>query len=119
MPLVAWDTKDTKCSDEEKRSVHLYRAPAPITLGKQPLLRQATGTAGRVARKSGFVSAGEEQQQTEHSQVAIICGEGLPELLSGSETLVRVVCEKTVSPQTAVKQIPLPPNKAHFPVISS
>lgn len=57
MPPVAWDTKDTKCSDEGKRSVHLYRAPAPITLGKQLLLRQAADTAG-------FVSAGEEQQQS-------------------------------------------------------
>ena len=68
MPPVAWDTKDTKCSDEGKGSVHLYRAPAPITLGKQLLLRQAADTTGRVARKSGFVSAGEEQQQSGQTQ---------------------------------------------------
>lgn len=62
MPPVAWDTKDTKCSDEGKRSVHLYRAPATITLSKQLLLRQRTPQGGW--RESLALSPlGEEQQQ--------------------------------------------------------
>ena len=92
------------------------RLPATVTLSKQLLLQQQTPQGGwheSLALSPAAADRANAGNLAEHSQVAIVCGEGLPRL-SGSETLVHVVCEKTISPQIVVKQIPFASQQSSF-----